>query len=66
MIDLKKNISVEEADKLIDSLLTINSEELGVLISLLSFKYMKEYKISKESFIKSLSNCIDKLEKDNN
>lgn len=61
MKKVEKSISYENAENLIDSLLELPSAELGVFISLLSNKYILNHKITKEEFIKSLSNSLDKL-----
>ena len=56
-------INPDEAEKVIDKLVKQgNQKEVGIFISLLSHKYMKEIGISKEQFMTSLSNSIDKLE----
>lgn len=62
MKEQKKSITGKDAEDLINSLLTINATELGIFISKLSHNYMKEYNVSKEDFIKSLSNSIDIME----
>ena len=66
---MKKNENIvnlevvsENIDLLVDSLFEqFDSKNLGVFISLLSNKYINEHKISKDEFMKSLSNSIDKL-----
>ena len=51
------------ANQVMDSLLECyDPKETGILISLLSHKYMKMCNISKEQFMTSLNNSIDKLE----
>ena len=57
----KKSMSYEKAEILIDSLLELSSIELGIFISLLSNRYISEYEITKEEFMQSLSNSLDKL-----
>lgn len=69
VILMKKNENIvnlevvpENIDLLVDSLFEqFDSKNLGVFISLLSNKYINEHKISKDEFMKSLSNSIDKL-----
>ena len=56
-------INPEEAHKVIEKLVKQgNPKEIGIFISLLSHRYIKEMKITKEQFITSLSNSIDELE----
>ena len=57
------SIDADEADKVIEQL-TKNGDitEVGIFISLLSHRYMKERGMTKEQFMTSLSNSIDKLE----
>lgn len=56
-------INPDEANKVIDKLITKgNPKDVGIFISLLSHRYMQEMGISKEQFMTSLSNSIDKLE----
>lgn len=58
-------INPDEAKELIEKLVSQgNPQEVGIFISLLSYRYIQEMKISKEQFMTSLSNSIDKLEKD--
>lgn len=57
----KKTMTPDEAQNLIDSLLELSSIELGIFISLLSNKYISTYQITKDKFIQSLSNSLDKL-----
>lgn len=53
----------DEVDKVIEQLLnSYNPQETGIFISLLSHRYMKMCNITKEQFMTSLSNSIDKLE----
>ena len=55
-------INPDEAEKVIEKLVSQgNPKEVGIFISLLSHKYIKEIGISKEQFMTSLSNSIDKL-----
>ncbi len=61
MLKKEKNISQEESNKIIDYVLAKDCNEVGIFISLLSNKYINLYQISKENFIQSLSNSIDKL-----
>lgn len=57
-------INPEEADKVIEKLVKqTQPTELGIFISLLSHRYMQEVGITKEQFMTSLSNSIDKIEK---
>lgn len=59
----KNTINPDEANKVIENLVTqVDSKELGIFISLLSHRYMQETGITKEQFMTSLSNSIDKLE----
>ena len=51
----------EQAEKLIEKLLKYDSRELGIFISMLSKAYIDGHQITKEQFIASLSNSIDKL-----
>lgn len=56
-------INPDEAYKVIEKLVKQgNPKEVGIFISLLSHRYMQEMGISKEQFMTSLSNSIDKLE----
>ncbi len=56
-------IDSDEAEKAIEKLVKQgNSTEVGIFISLLSHRYMKELGITKEQFMTSLSNSIDKIE----
>lgn len=56
-------INPDEAEKVIEKLVKQgNSTEVGIFISLLSHRYIKEIGITKEQFMTSLSNSIDKLE----
>lgn len=62
-MDKDFTISQEEATKVIDTLVNKGDpKEVGIFISLLSHRYIKEMGITKEQFITSLSNSIDKLE----
>lgn len=63
MLDDCKHISPEQADECIGCLLSKNSTETGIFISLLAHEYIKKNNLSKEQFMTSLSNSIDKLEK---
>lgn len=57
-------INPDEAEKIIEKLIKMgNPTEIGIFISLLSQRYIKEMSITKEQFLSSLSNSIDKLEK---
>lgn len=63
---MEKNciINPDEAYKVIEKLVNEGKpKEVGIFISLLSHRYMQEMGISKEQFMTSLSNSIDKLEK---
>lgn len=56
-------INPDEAEKVIEKLVKQgHPTEVGIFISLLSHRYMQEMGISKEQFMTSLSNSIDKLE----
>lgn len=56
-------INPDEAHKVIEKLVKdANPTEVGIFISLLSHRYMQEMGITKEQFMNSLSNSIDKLE----
>lgn len=56
-------INPDEAYKVIEKLMKeVNPKELGIFISLLSNRYIQEMGITKEQFMTSLSNSIDKLE----
>lgn len=58
-------MTTQDANELIEELLKLDSKELGIFISLLSNEYIKNHKITKEEFITSLSNSIDKLSNEN-
>ena len=63
---MEENLTInsEEADKVIEKLVKQTQQtELGIFISLLSHRYMQEVGITKEQFMTSLSNSIDKIEK---
>lgn len=63
---MEENLTInpEEADKVIEKLVKQTQPiELGIFISLLSHRYMQEVGITKEQFMTSLSNSIDKIEK---
>jgi len=47
---------------MIDLLMTLDSKEWGIFISMLSQRYIKSHIMTKEQFMISLSNSIDKLE----
>ena len=53
---------MKKAEKMIDLLMTLDSKELGIFISMLSHKYIESHVITKEQFIQSLSNSLDKIE----
>lgn len=56
-------INPDEAYKVIEKLVKQgDTKEVGTFISLLSHRYIQEMGISKEQFMTSLSNSIDKLE----
>ena len=56
-------INPDEAHKVIDKLVEQgDSKEVGIFISLLSYRYMQTMGIIKEQFMTSLSNSINKLE----
>lgn len=40
------------------------SKSMGILISLLSYEYIKQHRITKAEFIKSLKNSLNILEKE--
>lgn len=57
-------INPDEAKKVIEKLVREgNKTEVGIFISLLSHRYIQEMAITKEQFLSSLSNSIDKLQK---
>lgn len=59
----KSIINPDEAYKVIDTLVEKgNPKEVGIFISLLSHRYINKMGITKEQFITSLSNSIDKLD----
>lgn len=65
MIEGNFVIHPEEAKKTIDKLIANGDpKEIGIFISLLSHRYIQDSGITKEQFITSLSNSIDKLEKE--
>ena len=56
-------MNADEVNKVIEQLLdSYKPQEIGIFISLLSHRYMKICNITKEQFMTSLSNSIDKLE----
>lgn len=56
-------MNADEVNKVIEQLLdSYKPQEIGIFISLLSHRYMKMCNITKEQFMTSLSNSIDKLE----
>ena len=56
-------MNADEVNKVIEQLLdSYNPQEIGIFISLLSHRYMKMCNTTKEQFMTSLSNSIDKLE----
>lgn len=56
-------INPDEANKVIEKIVKQgNPKEVGIFISLLSHRYMQTMGITKEQFMTSLSNSIDKLE----
>ncbi|MGM9970186.1 MAG: hypothetical protein ACI35S_07310 [Anaeroplasma sp.] len=57
-----KPIIADEAKKAIDQLLKADSKELGVFISMLAYEYIKGHNMTKDDFIKSLSNSLNILE----
>lgn len=57
-----KSVTPEQAYQMIDLLMTLDSKELGIFMSMLSHRYIKEHNITKEQFMTSLSNSIDNLE----
>ena len=65
MIEGNFVIHPEEAKKTIDKLIANGDpKEIGIFISLLSHRYIQDSGITKEQFITSLSNSIDKHEKE--
>ncbi len=56
----------KEVQELLKQLLALDSQELGVFISLLANEYIKNHNITKNEFINSLSNSIDKLSEEQN
>lgn len=59
-------IDADEAEEVIKQLVSYDSTNLGIFISKLSYVYIKTHKMTKEQFIKSLSNSIEKLEQEDN
>lgn len=57
-----KNITPEQAEKMIDLLMTLDSRELGIFISMLSQRYIENHSLTKEQFMESLSSSLDKIE----
>lgn len=57
-----KSITPEQAENMIDLLMTLDSKELGIFISMLSHRYIQGHTMTKEQFMKSLSNSLDKIE----
>ncbi|MBR3002425.1 MAG: hypothetical protein IKF38_02520 [Clostridia bacterium] len=56
-------INPNEAYKVIDTLVEKGKpKEVGIFISLLSYRYIQKMGITKEQFMTSLSNSIDGLE----
>lgn len=55
-------IPIDE-DKLRELIQNNSSKSIGVLISLLAYEYIKQHRIIKEEFIKSLKNSLNILEK---
>lgn len=55
-------IPIDE-DKLRELIQNNSSKSIGVLISLLAYEYIKQHRITKEEFIKSLKNSLNILEK---
>ena len=52
----------KQAENTINKLFKENdSVELGIFISLISYNYLKCFDLTKEQFMNSLSNSIDKL-----
>ena len=64
---MEENLTInsEEADKVIEKLVKQNTANRirNFLLVLLSHRYMQEVGITKEQFMTSLSNSIDKIEK---
>lgn len=61
----EKHITPEQADDMINHILEHNSAEVGIFISLLAQKYIETHNVTKEQFLESLSNSLDKFEKNN-
>ena len=59
-----KDMTPEEAEEFIEELMEYDSRQLGIFISLLSHRYIQEMGITKEQFMTSLGNSIDKLQED--
>ena len=55
-------IPIDE-DKLRELIQNNSSKSIGILISLLAYEYIKQHRITKEEFIKSLKNSLNILEK---
>lgn len=60
----EKHITPEQADEMINQILEHNSAEVGIFISLLAKKYIETHEVTKEQFMQSLSNSLDKLGED--
>ena len=56
-------ISIDE-DKIRELIQNNSSKSIGVLISLLAYEYIKQYKITEAEFIKSLKNSLKILKKE--
>jgi hypothetical protein len=56
-----KHITVTEATEMINKLIGASQKEAVVFINILSEKYIEKYNISKDKFIKMLSESLDKL-----
>lgn len=53
-----------DEDKLRELIQNNSSKSIGVLISLLAYEYIKQHRITKVEFIKSLKNSLNILEKE--
>ncbi|MBQ3413838.1 MAG: hypothetical protein IJH39_00490 [Clostridia bacterium] len=56
-----EHITVTEANKMLNKLISASEKEASVFISILSKQYIEKYRISKEKFITMLSESLDKL-----
>lgn len=57
----QKNVMFENIEDLSESLLELDAQKLGTFISLISYKYMKKYKMPEDEFLSSLTKSINML-----